>query len=219
MNGVKAYLAKKKDKKTTEELVEKVFSMVEKIKGDKGDSIKGEKGEQGDKGEQGASIKGDSGDKGDKGDKGEKGEQGERGFQGETGKDGKGIDGKNGDIITSEEVATKLNTLEEVLDTKVLKGFKKIIKQLEDKIFYAGKQKSGGGMGMPIHETFSVSGSTTSITLSYNVAANGRAIFTMRYQGQSLHWGEHYTVSGKVISLLFTPVDNSTVDISYIRTN
>jgi len=131
-------------------------------------------------------------------------------IQGEQGKDGKEIE--------PEEISKKLNTLEEKVEMKVIKGLKAYLKKLETNIFYKGSGKSGGGgMGQPQHETFAVDSTTTSITTSYEIAADGRAIFGLRYQGQTLHWGEHYTVSGKTITILETLGDNTNLDITYIR--
>lgn len=110
------------------------FSKVKTIslQGEKGD--KGDKGEVGDKGE-----KGDRGEKGDTGPRGEKGEtgktgprgemgpmgvqgiQGEKGEKGERGDNGK--NGKNGSPDSAEDIAKKLNSLEKVLDFKIIKNF------------------------------------------------------------------------------------------------
>jgi hypothetical protein len=93
--------------------------------GEKGE--KGEKGDQGERGEQG--LHGMKGDKGDKGERGEKGEKGDDGF-GIDGKDGKdGVNGKDGSPDTPEEIVVKLNTLEKVLDRKVIKGLETFVDQ------------------------------------------------------------------------------------------
>lgn len=93
--------------------------------GEKGE--KGDKGDQGERGEQG--LHGMKGDKGDRGDRGEKGEKGDDGF-GIDGKDGKdGVNGKDGSPDTPEEIVVKLNTLEKVLDRKVIKGLETFVDQ------------------------------------------------------------------------------------------
>lgn len=93
--------------------------------GEKGE--RGEKGDQGERGEQG--LHGMKGDKGEKGDRGEKGEKGDDGF-GIDGKDGKdGVNGKDGSPDTPEEIVVKLNTLEKVLDRKVIKGLETFVDQ------------------------------------------------------------------------------------------
>ena len=53
--------------------------------------------------------------------KGEKGTKGDKGDKGDTG--ATGADGKDGSPDTPEQIADKLNELEGVLDTKVLKDF------------------------------------------------------------------------------------------------
>lgn len=78
-------------------------------------------------------IRGAPGEKGVQGEKGEPGidgENGEDGVDGEPGQDGvdgiDGIDGdngKDGSPDTAEQISTKLNTLEKVIDLKVLKDF------------------------------------------------------------------------------------------------
>lgn len=75
----------------------------------------------------------------------------------------------------------------------------------------------GGGMGDVQHETKSVSSSTTTVTTTFDIAAGGAAIWAY-YQGQFIVRGTHYTVSGKTLTLTFTPADNSSIDIVYIRT-
>lgn len=71
--------------------------------------------------------------KGEKGDKGDKGEQGDKGVD--------GLDGKDGSPDTPEQIAEKLNELEGVLDTKVLKDFEMPnIKDLERQINTIGNQ-------------------------------------------------------------------------------
>jgi len=224
--SVKNYLKKKKNQKTPEEAMAKVLSMVE--------TIKGEKGDKGDDGKTPIKFK-DYFTKLDI--KGivkqvqsliripRDGKDGGDGKDGKNGKDGKSIKGdtgekgKDGNIIKPEEIATKLNTLEEKVDMKVIKGLKTYLKKLETNIFYkGGGGKGGGGLGQPQHETFAIGSTTTSITTTYKIAAEGRAVFGMRYEGQTLHWGEHYTVSGKTITLLFTPVDTTNIDLTYIRT-
>lgn len=81
----------------------------------------------------------------------------------------------------------------------------------------AGSASRGGGMGNAQHETKNVSSATTSVSLSSDVAASGRAIWAS-YQGQFLVYGTHYTISGKTMTLLFTPQDDTFIDITYIRT-
>lgn len=78
-------------------------------------------------------------------------------------------------------------------------------------------QKGGGGMGNVVPQSTAISSATTTISLASRVASNGRAIW-FNYQGQQQAYGTHFTVSGNVITLLFTPEDNTYADIIYIRT-
>ena len=93
------------------------------------------KGKDGEKGETGL-----TGEKGEKGDRGEKGTIGDKGKDGKDGRDGvdglngvDGRDGKDGSPDTAEQIADKLNTLEERVDLKVLKGWKEFLANLGEK--------------------------------------------------------------------------------------
>ena len=74
----------------------------------------------------------------------------------------------------------------------------------------------GGGMGNIVTQSTAVSSATTTIALTNSVASNGKAIW-FNYQGQQQAYGTHFTVSGKTITLLFTPADDTYADIIYIR--
>ncbi len=128
----------------------------------------------------------------------------------------KGDKGKDGIEIKSQEIATKLNTLEEKVELKVIKGLKDYLKKLEGGITRLGQRKSGGGGGLPIHETHSVGSTTTSITLGYNVANSGASILLI-YDGGVIEKDVHYTISGKVITFLETLSDNSYIYAIYTR--
>lgn len=183
------------------------------IKGDKGDSIKGDKGDDGKTPAKTFLLslikplipKPKKGDKGDniKGDKGELGEK-----------------GKDGSPDKPKDIVKKLNTLENVLDVKVLKGLSPILKTIQDSIRAinkgGGSVGGGGGMGTPIHQSFPCDGATTSFTLSNNVAAQGNAIWSY-YNGQFLVLGTHYTISGKVLTTTFIAEDDTQLDVTYIR--
>lgn len=171
---------------------------------------------KGDRGEKGDSIKGEQGKEGKDG---RDGKNGERGAEGKGGKDGKeGKDGKDGSPDKPLEVAEKLNTLEEKIEQKVIKGlekrFKDLIALMREK---KGGGSTGGGMGKWVHQQTAVSSVTTTVTLSYNVAANSNAIL-VRYQGQLLAHNVQYTISGKIITLLFTPENSTYIDATYVRT-
>ena len=74
----------------------------------------------------------------------------------------------------------------------------------------------GGGMGNWIHQSFSTDSSTTIITFSQNIAANGFALLAF-YNGQYIFRGTHYTQSGRILTLLFNPQDGTNIDIAYVR--
>jgi hypothetical protein len=128
-------------------------------------------------------------------------------------KDGK--DGNNGSSDKPEEIADKLNTLEEKVEIKVIKGLKNYFDNINRKIQDV-KSSKGGGMGNVEHKTFSVGSTTTSSDIGSKVAASGNAIWVY-YNGQFLVKGTHYTISGTIINWLETFSDNTFVDITYIR--
>lgn len=145
-----------------------------------------------------------------------------RGPQGRAGRDGadglpgkpgdRGKDGKDGSPDTPEQVVTKVNEAGGVKITAV-EGLPEALKRAKKEGGGGGK---GGGMGNTQHETYPLSASTTTITLSHSPANNGRAIW-FHYQGQYQVYGTHYTVSGRIVTLLFTPTNGTYADILYIR--
>ena len=190
----------------------KVFNNITKLQGDKGD-----KGDGGDKGEQGIQgEKGEQGIQGLNGKDGLKGKNGERGLEGISGKDGlQGEKGKDGSSDNPEDIVKKLNKTEESVKISVIKGLETYLKKLGQSI--QQKTKGGGGMGNWVHQSFNVNSSTTIITLSNNIAANGFAIMAF-YQGQFIVRGTHYTQSGKVLTLTFTPDNSTVIDVAFVRT-
>ena len=157
-----------------------------------------------------------------KGDRGESGRDGRDGFSPNISKIARDIllqiphpkDGK--DAVVNED-----NIIEKIVEKLLKKGGLRIehINGLEAQLRSISSRAAlgggGGGMGDPIHQSFSVSSSTTSITLSDTPTAQGNAIW-MYYNGQFLVKGTHYNVSGKTVSLLFTPADNTTIDVTFI---
>lgn len=129
-----------------------------------------------------------------------------------------GPPGRDGSPDKPLEIAAKLNTTTESVDQTVIKGlstsFKNIYSAIREK---AGGGKAGGGMGNIQHEAKNVSSSTTAITTNYNIAGNGFAVWAF-YDGGMIARGTHYTVSGKTLSLTFTPQDGGIIDLIYIRT-
>lgn len=126
--------------------------------------------------------------------------RGEQGIQGK-----KGDKGDKGDSVTKEEVLAEL--------TPEIANIRQEIKRVASAKKEGG---GGGGMGNVQHETKAVSSATTSVNTTYNIGGGGYALWAY-YQGQLIMRGVHYTVSGKTISLLFTPDDNTNIDIIYIR--
>jgi len=124
-----------------------------------------------------------------------------------------GVNGKNGSPDTPDEVVAKVNKAENKIKISAIDGLPEELRKARKE---SGGGKAGGGMGQPQHETKAVSSGTTSVSLTYNVAAGGRAIW-MNYQGQFLVYGTHYTVSGKTVTLTFDKVDSTFIDITYIR--
>jgi hypothetical protein len=72
-----------------------------------------------------------------------------------------------------------------------------------------------GGMGTWKHEVFDISSATTTVTLANEVAADSTAIL-VRYQGQLLDHGVHYSLKVKTITLLFTPEDSTKLSATYV---
>ena len=114
-----------------------------------------------------------------------------------------------------EKIAEKLNTLDEVIEMSTIKGLEAHFRKLGQSI--QQKVKGGGGMGNWIHQSFNVNSSTTTITLSNNIAANGFALLAF-YQGQFIVRGTHYTQSGKVLTLTFAPDNSTVIDVAFVRT-
>lgn len=88
-----------------------------------------------------------------------------------------------------------------------------------------GKDGAGGGGTSTIgiqqvltkimkHQKFSTSSATTTSTLTNKVAGN--VCIWLRYNGQMLHYGDQYTISGTTISYTFTLDDSSVVEATYI---
>lgn len=82
--------------------------------------------------------KGDKGDKGEKGDKGDKGKDGKNGKDGKDGRNGidginglNGKDGTDGSPDTPEQIVEKINTLENVIERKTIKGLDTVIDKPE----------------------------------------------------------------------------------------
>lgn len=183
-------------------------------------------------------MKGDKGEKGDKGDspseteleslifplipdpiKGERGERGLVGPKGDSIIGPKGEDGKDGSPDTPIQIADKLNTKEEIVEIKVIKGLQNWLNTLKQNIREKTVQKSGGGQGNWVTEPPSgaINDSNTTFTLSSNVASNGKALILL-YQGQVLEPGNQFTISGRTITTTFIPETGTSLFAFYTRT-
>lgn len=142
------------------------------------------------------------------------------------GRDGR--DGKDGESVDVDEVLSAVlalmpeqSDLMPLVDklTEDMEDFKEDVLKRIKKI----KRSSGGGGGVtvfgsvqhvPRHESFTMDGADTSVTLAQGVAADGNAVI-VRYQGQTLDMTTHYTVSGNKITFTFTPDNATTISVTY----
>lgn len=115
-----------------------------------------------------------------------------------------------------EEIATKLDLLDDDNQLAVIKALQKRIDDLEktQKKQFAGTMAPSIGH-WPLHETFTMNGSDTSVTLSQGVGAQGTAILA-RYQGQTLDLTSQFTVNGNQVSFVdFVPANETIISITY----
>lgn len=85
----------------------------------------------------------------------------------------------------------------------------------ESMIKLQGAAQTPSVVHWPRHESFTMNGSDTFVTLTQAVGAAGTAIFGVRYNGQTLDIDNQYTVNGNRINLDFTPINGSTISVSY----
>ena len=136
----------------------------------------------------------------------------------------KGKDGKDALELNPQQIADKLNTTEQTVEQNVIEGLVARFRAVEVNTANALTKASqkveggggGGGMGNITKQRFEINSSTTSVTLDTNVASDSNAIW-VDYNGQVLAQDTHYTVSGRTVSLLFTPKDGTKITIKYIR--
>lgn len=134
----------------------------------------------------------------------------------------KGDPGENGSPDTPDQIVEKLNTTEESVNMSVVKGLSNVIKSLrvaiQDKR-KGGGGKAGGGMGAILHEQFSTSSATTTVSTASKIAGMGTALWLF-YNGQQLMKGTHFTVGSdqKTITFIIALQDSTNVSITYIRT-
>lgn len=103
--------------------------------------------------------------------------------------------------------ASAISGLEEMIEQ--IAGLKKAVGALQ------GAHQTPSPVHWPRHESFTMNGSATTVTLSQAVGAAGTAIFGVRYNGQTLDIDNQYTVNGNVITFDFTPINGSTISVSY----
>lgn len=156
---------------------------------------------------------------------GKDGKDGLNGLDGRNGVDGKnGENGKDGSPDTGEQIIEKINSdeSEKLIKAEKVEGLDDRFKEINGKISNVPK---GGGLTqlalqmalskLFFNQTVSTSSATTTLTLTHKVAGN--ICIWLRYQGQMLHYGTHYTISGTTVTFLFTLADSTTVEISAIR--
>ena len=128
------------------------------------------------------------------------------------------VESKIAKPITAEQVRDLLETLKKgsKLEIDAIENLRKELDELK-KV----KKSSGGGGGMlslghwPRHESFTLNGSDTSVTLTQAVAAQGTALI-VRYQGQTLDLTTHYTVNGTKITFVgFVPEVDTIISVTY----
>jgi hypothetical protein len=103
----------------------------------------------------------------------------------------------------------------------VIAGLLEEIQALEREVRKKGEKGGGGGggMGQVQHETKNLTALSTTVVTNFPISGGGYAIMGAYYQSALIMRGEHYTVGGdrKTLTLLFTPEDNTKIDIIYVR--
>lgn len=142
------------------------------------------------------------------------------GQPGKPGKDGApgmdGLPGKDGSPDTPDQIIEKINVSKLFIEPARIAGLTTELIALRNLFRESQRGGGGGGMGNWVHQAFNLTSGTTLVTLSNRVAANGTAAI-VRYQGQVLAMNTEYSISGKTITLLFTPSDSTVLDVTYVR--
>lgn len=141
------------DKLDQQDAIAVLMNLVE-VKARQGDS--GDQGEKGERGEPG--TKGETGEQGPQGVQGLQGLRGERGITGKTGENG-----INGSPDSPTEIADKLNTLENILDVKVLRGQKEFFSGFEKRLGLIEKTNAPNPTG-PIDQRWRGAGLSRVVT-------------------------------------------------------
>jgi len=171
-------------------------------------TIKGERGEVGETGATGE--RGVAGIDGKDGKNGKDGTNGLNGLDGKDGIDGKnGENGKDGSPDTADQLADKINTLEEAVEIEVIKGLKKKLEDLEKK--WSSRPMFGGGGGMSKlaldqhfidDETPTNSGDSLNFTLAHTPSPTSSLKVYRNGQRLKIGASNDYTFSGYTITLL-----------------
>lgn len=122
-------------------------------------------------------------------------------------------------VVSVDDVVSKLNSSNR-LELRAIKGFAEILKNLKRSVKETrrlGGGGGGGGMGNFVNQQFDGDGATTQFTLSNEVANGGNAVIACRYEGQIQYLGDQFTISGKTLTMTFTPENNTKIEITYIR--
>lgn len=120
------------------------------------------------------------------------------------------------DKIDAEEIKNKLESLPDArkLSPYAIKDLIALIKSSVGRI--KGVSGGGGGMGDVVFKTFATSSSTTTLTLDDTPTSFGNALILI-YQGAIQENGKHFTISGRIITLTFTPQDDTSMFAWMIR--
>jgi chromosome segregation ATPase len=106
---------------------------------------------------------------------------------------------------------------EERLNVEAIDGLKELLEELTKKVSKAGGSSQLLINHWPRHEQFTMDGVATTVTLAEGVAAQGTAIFGVRWQGQTLDMTTHYTVDGNKITLVgITPSSGDIISVTYM---
>jgi multidrug efflux pump subunit AcrA (membrane-fusion protein) len=121
----------------------------------------------------------------------------------------------------AENVRNALEVLEdeERLKATAIDGLSELMEDYKETKQKVGKIQGAALTPSPVHwprhEAFTMNGVDTSVSLTQAPAAAGTAIFGVRYQGQTLDLGDQYTVDGNKITFSFTPINGTTISVSY----
>lgn len=106
-----------------------------------------------------------------------------------------------------EDLKTAISDIEELLEEKDELFSKKIDKAI-------GAIRIPSPVGWTRHQSISLSSGTTTYSLAQAPGHAGKAAI-VRYEGQVLTEGTHYSISGTDITLTFDPNNGTTMDVTY----